>query len=155
MTEDINGVTHPEAPPIGAAWLGYLRSYVDAYCRLDDERHRLEAEAEDTKDRRDAVAKTILGLMKTHETGSHEFEDGIEVIVGEQTRIRIPEESRAEFNEWLKLNGYWNMARVHAKQETALLDARFKSKQPVPAYVQMARVPSLQLRGRKQGAPNA
>lgn len=149
MPDNLDDATEGE---LGAIWLGTLRVLVDQYCALDDERRRLEAEAEDIKLRRDAAAKAMLGLMQSNGASSHEFDDGIEVVVGEQLRINIPEESRAEFNKWLQDNGYWGMARIHSKQETALLDARFKGKQPVPTYVQMAKVPTVSLRGRKKGA---
>jgi hypothetical protein len=137
--------------PIGGAELGLLRGLVNDYCQLDEERSKLEDLAADAKAKRDEIAKKVLALMGQHDLKSQKFNDGLQVIAMERQHTSIPPENRAQFHKWLKANGYWDLARVNAKQEEALLRERLENEQPIPDYIRIFKEPALQLRGRKKG----
>lgn len=146
MTNDI----FPINTPISEVELGILRGLVDDYCQLDDERARLENEMARAKAERDKKAGMVLELMARRYLKSHKFLDGLMVISQQKTHISIPEDSREKFHSWLKAHGYWNLARINAAKEVALLRERLEVNAPIPDYCRIFKEPAIQLRGRKK-----
>ena len=142
--EDIFAVEQP----LDGDTLALVRGFTEDYATLDLKLSELTKLEKQTREQRDKVKLVILDIMKAHGLKTQKWADGLGITHILVQHPSVDSTHAEQFREWLKENGYWELAKIPAQTLEGLLRERIENKQAVPEYVTSFEEHRLQVRGK-------